>query len=181
MLQREEVAPTGESWSIIHVVYLISICLVELLLQVFVQPHTLVLQILRMLLVWKNQSESVANVHRELLCCVRYYRDELWMDMSVGLAGIRRAASKAGVTKVFHAAKQNASSGAVSIAMCHSIFFTEESVALAVHTTLGLLTSGLLLICVSYSIFSSTFLVCIFPELHPASPWYLGTCCIKMS
>lgn len=53
MLQGE-VAPTGESSSIIHVVYLLSICLMELLLQVFMQPHTLVLQVLRKLLVQKN-------------------------------------------------------------------------------------------------------------------------------
>lgn len=75
MLQREA-APTGGSSSIIHVVYLLSICLMELLLQVFMQPCALVPQILRKLLIWKNQSESVADVQEGLLCCVRYYRDE---------------------------------------------------------------------------------------------------------
>lgn len=70
MLQRE-VAPTGESSSVIHVVYLLSICLWELLLQVFVQPHALVLQVLRKFLVQKNWSESVANVHWCQLCSVK--------------------------------------------------------------------------------------------------------------
>lgn len=83
MLQREA-APTGGSSSIIHVVYLLSICLMELLLQVFMQPCALVPQILRKLLIWKNQSESVADVPGGLLWCVRYYRDEFWVDVSIG-------------------------------------------------------------------------------------------------
>lgn len=178
MLQRE-VTPTGESSSIIHVVYLLSICLVELLLQVFVQPHTLVLQILRKLLVQKNR--SAANVHRWLLCCVRYYRDELWMDVSMGPAGIRTLlASKAAVTKVFRAAKPNAFFGAISTAVCHSIFFTEESVALAVPTTLGCF----------WSVWAPTYSLACFlcassqnyiQPLLLFSPWYLGTCGLKMS
>lgn len=83
-------------------------------------------------------------------------------------------APKAGVTNIFCAAKPNAFSGAISTTMCHSIFFTEESVALAVPTALGLLTSGLLLTCVCSNIFSSMFFVCIFPELHPAGPALLA-------
>lgn len=157
-------------------VYLLSICLVELWLQVFVQPHALVLQILRKLLVQKNWSESVANVHRWLLCCVRYYRDELWMDMSMGPAGIRTAAGFK-------------SSGDQGFPCCQTkcILWSHQHC----HVPQNFLhwrisgfscshTPGLLLICVSSSIFSSMFLVCIFPELYPASPafqfllsWYL--------
>lgn len=173
MLQRE-VTPTGESSSIIHVVYLLSICLVELLLQVFVQPHTLVLQILRKLLVQKNR--SVANVHRWLLCCVRYYRDELWMDMSMGPAGIRTAAGF-----------KSSSDQGFPCCQTKCIFWSHQHCHVPQHFLHWRISgfscshhSGLLLICVSSDIFSGMFLVCIFPELHPATPafqslvsWYL--------
>lgn len=89
-------------------------------------------------------------------------------------------ASKAAVTKVFCAAKPNAFCGAISIAMCHRIFFTEESVALAVPTLLGCFWS---VWAPAYS--PACFLYASSQNyIQPVllfSSCYLGTCCFKMS
>lgn len=187
MLQREE-APTGDSSSRIHVVYLLSICLIELLLQVFEQPHTLVLQILRKLLVQKNQSESLSNVHRWQLCCVRYYRDELWMDVISGPARIRTAAG-------FN------SRGDQHFPHCQTkcIFWSHQHCHVPqrfLHRRIGSFGcshhSGLAHFWAAFGLCQLRHTYSLACFLYASSqnyilpvplfsPWYLGTCCLKMS
>lgn len=133
-------------------------------------------------LVWRNQSESVANVHRGLLCCVRYYRDELWMDVSVGPAGIRTAAGfKSRGDQGFPCCQTKCIfwSHQHWHVPQHFLHWRINGFNCSHHSRLAHLWAALDL-CELQHILLGMFLVCILPELHPASPtfqslvsWYL--------